>query len=341
MAELILPPSFPRPSVSRELSPFDTMHDGRDGHYLEVGISALQAIEAALGGVPVPSSILDLPCGFGRVARMLRATYPQAELTVCDLDHAAVDFSKRAFNARGVYSTANFRDLHLGSTFDLIWVGSLLTHLPEHQTRQFFDFALRHMGPNSRLVITSHGQYVAERLRITTYGLTEAAACGLLGQYLVNGYAYRGYGGNPEYGISLAVRAWYETLFEGSALRLESYVEQGWDRHQDVLVIRRASRGGSQAHDVARMERPFERSNVPLPLPGVDQDALDCASPAGFDEAYYRQHSPDVAAAVDQGVFASGLQHYLAYGWREGRPPFDPAAAYTEKAPQYRNAPPG
>ena len=326
MAELILPPGFAWPALPTALSPLDTMHDGSDDHYLQVGVSALQAIEAALLGAPVPATILDLPCGFGRVARMLRASYPDAALTVCDLDHAAVDFSKRAFGARGVYSTSDFRDLHLGGTFDLIWVGSLLTHLPEHQTRQFLDFAGRHMGPDSRLVVTSHGQYVAERLRITTYGLTEPAACGLLGQYLLDGYAYRGYSGDPAYGISLAARAWYETLLDGSALRLESYIERGWDQHQDVLVIRRTARSGQQDRDGA-----FERPDVPLPRSGPDQDALDEATAAGFDEAYYRHRFADVAAAIDQGVFASAWQHYLAYGWREGRPPFDPAATYAAR----------
>ena len=339
MADLILPPDFAWPTVPTALSPLDTMHGGSDEHYLQVGVSALQAIEAALAAEAAPSTILDLPCGFGRVARMLRARYPDAALTLCDLDKAAVDFSSRAFGARGVYSTPNFRDLHLGGTFDLIWVGSLLTHLPEHQTRQFLDFAGRHMGPDSRLVVTSHGQYVAERLRITTYGLTNPAACGLLSQYLVDGYAYRGYSGDPAYGISLAARAWYERLFAGSALQLESYIEQGWDRHQDVLVIRRTAHGGQignaaqKGHETAGTDHLFERADVPLPRSGADQDALDHASAAGFDEAYYRQRFADVDAAVEQGVFASGWQHYLAYGWREGRPPFDPASTYAARTP--------
>ena len=86
----------------------------------------------------------------GRVTRMLRARYPSAEITVCDLDHLCVDFTAAHFSARGVYSKPNFGGLELGAVFDLIWVGSLLTHLPEHQTRQFLDFAVRQMGPNSR-----------------------------------------------------------------------------------------------------------------------------------------------------------------------------------------------
>ncbi len=41
----------------------------------------------------------------------------------------------------------------------------------------------------------------------------------------------------------------------------------------------------------------------------------------GFDEQYYLAHNPDVAAAVASGQIASGFQHYLLYGAREGRSP--------------------
>lgn len=38
-----------------------------------------------------------------------------------------------------------------------------------------------------------------------------------------------------------------------------------------------------------------------------------------FNEAYYLQHNPDVAAAVDHGAFVSGYAHFLQYGLGEGR----------------------
>ncbi len=43
-----------------------------------------------------------------------------------------------------------------------------------------------------------------------------------------------------------------------------------------------------------------------------------------FDEDWYLTSYPDVAAAVRAGGFASGLQHYLAYGRAEGRSPLPP-----------------
>jgi uncharacterized repeat protein (TIGR03803 family) len=40
-----------------------------------------------------------------------------------------------------------------------------------------------------------------------------------------------------------------------------------------------------------------------------------------FDEHYYLQRNPDVAAVVAQGTFATGYDHYLKYGQFEGRSP--------------------
>ncbi len=45
------------------------------------------------------------------------------------------------------------------------------------------------------------------------------------------------------------------------------------------------------------------------------------SAPIGFDEQYYLATNPDVAAAVRNGEFASGYQHFLEYGQYEGRNP--------------------
>jgi glycosyltransferase involved in cell wall biosynthesis len=43
------------------------------------------------------------------------------------------------------------------------------------------------------------------------------------------------------------------------------------------------------------------------------------AIPPDFDEAYYLGQNPDVAQAVAEGKLASGYDHYIRYGRREGR----------------------
>lgn len=54
-----------------------------------------------------------------------------------------------------------------------------------------------------------------------------------------------------------------------------------------------------------------------------------------FDEKFYLQHNPDVAAALACDRIASGWQHFLTYGWRENRvvsPWFD-SQSYLQEYP--------
>jgi len=52
------------------------------------------------------------------------------------------------------------------------------------------------------------------------------------------------------------------------------------------------------------------------PQPGFDPDDK---APEGFDEAAYLEAYPDVAAAVESGVWTSALHHYRVHGARENR----------------------
>ncbi len=246
MPNLALPETFPLPNMATEVSQRDTMFDGRDDHYLSVGLSALGAIEAALGSAPTPRRILDLPCGHGRITRMLRARFPRAAITVCDIDRHGVDFASSRFRARGVHSDGDFRCLGLGRSYDLIWVGSLITHFSELTTRRFLDCMVRHMNLRSTLVLSSHGDFVADRMHSLTYGLAPWDVQGLLREHGRTGYGYRDYPESENYGISVISRRWIEGALTGSPLRLETYVERGWDDHQDVLALRLGERSARQ-----------------------------------------------------------------------------------------------
>jgi SAM-dependent methyltransferase len=338
---LTVPEKLKYIGINPELADDDAMFDGRDEHYLEVGQSASRAIRRALRGAPVPQRILDLPCGHGRVTRVLRAMYPDASITVCDIDQSGVDFTAKHFNARGIYSQADFRALALAETYDLIWVGSLITHLPEQDTRRFFDFAARHLAPEGTLVITSHGSFVAERLLVWNYGLTDDAVRGLLADHWMHGYGYRAYPGAEGYGISLARRAWYEDLFAAGPLRLDRYEAQGWDDHQDVLVVRR--RNAASVRVGGFWPRVFGFAPAPsAPLAAYDtaglsaipadkQAVVDRQQVTGFDEDWYLAFDPLVARAVAEGQYKSGFDHYCHYGWREARPICDASLGYDAR----------
>lgn len=204
MHQLLLPPDFPLPLMDRAVSEHDTMYLDSDAHYVSVGLSALRIIEAALDGTE-PRSILDLPSGFGRVTRVLRARFPRAIITACDLDPESVEFCAARFGARAALSVPDFNQLQLGESYDLIWVGSLITHLPPQQTRQFFAAMGRHMTARSVLVVSSHGPSTIPRLREQGYGLRSEAAIELVAEYEQTGFGYRDYiCDDSVYGVSLS-----------------------------------------------------------------------------------------------------------------------------------------
>ena len=125
----------------------DTMYDGK--HYYRVGLSAISCINEAakLAGLTKVGSILDLPCGSGRVLRFLVHQFPEAEITACELEPGPVEFCARTFGAQAAYSSPNLREVSLGKKFDLIWCGSLVTHLNDRSIRDLLRVFQRHHQP--------------------------------------------------------------------------------------------------------------------------------------------------------------------------------------------------
>lgn len=59
-----------------------------------------------------------------------------------------------------------------------------------------------------------------------------------------------------------------------------------------------------------------------------------------FNEAWYLDTYQDVAAAVQTGGLSTGYQHYMAFGWAEGRAPapWMNATAYLTNNPDVAQA---
>jgi SAM-dependent methyltransferase len=230
--------------VSLSVHPEDGMYvRSAAQHYLRVGLSAVRVIDEAMrtttGGREV-RTVLDWPCGYGRVLRFLRAWFPAAEIVAAEIDTAALDFVRRAFAARPVRSDTDLKRLSLSDRFDLIWCGSLLTHLPEEATADLLRFFHDHLAPHGLCVVTTHGRLSADWLRskTQTYGLTERAQQSVLTQFQAKGYGHAAYGGQRVYGVSLVSRERMLALAAAAGSWNEAwYAEHGWDHHQDVYCF--------------------------------------------------------------------------------------------------------
>jgi predicted O-methyltransferase YrrM/SAM-dependent methyltransferase len=227
-------------AVDATIAPRDAMYTGDGGHYFSVGLSGLRCVEECLAAPP--RSILDMPSGHGRVLRFLRACYPLAALTACDLDEDGIAFCAERFGARAQRSSADLASLDLPGPFDLIWCGSLVTHLDEEKTAALLALFARSLAPDAVAVVTTHGALVAERLReggAEAYQLGADAARSVVAAYDATGFGYADYAWSPGYGISISSPDWVAKAAADAGLRVAHTTPHGWDAHQDVFALSR------------------------------------------------------------------------------------------------------
>lgn len=216
-------------------------HVSRGGgkEYLKLGRGAVDLIATILRhrGTPIRNveSVLDFAGGFGRVTRWLVAAFPDAHLVVADTDKRAMSASRSLFGIRAVELDRAVPPANLGS-FDLIWVGSLFTHLPEKAARETLYFLRSQLASGGLLVFTTHGRFVAQRIRARgkTYNLDEESCRILLDGYEATGFGFAAYPRQGGYGIAVSAPHSILSLCDKAGLTPLHFISRGWDGHQDV-----------------------------------------------------------------------------------------------------------
>jgi SAM-dependent methyltransferase len=240
--------------VETEIDPSDVMqYDGLDRKiYFGHGQNALRHVRLALLAAMKTDvrSILDLPCGHGRVLRMLHAAFPEAKLTACDIDRDGVDFCARKFGATPVYSVPDPADIELDGPFDLIYCGSLLTHVDESGWDGFLGLFERVLADDGVLVFTTGGRNFAEQIGAgrRDFGLGPELAQQMVADYERTGFGYRDWPQVTGYGMAMASPSWTcRKLERFPSLRLLTVTEQ---RPQDVTACLKGS-----IEDASRVSR--------------------------------------------------------------------------------------
>ncbi len=240
--------------ITRVADAEDMLTGGDDlRNYFEVGESALAEIKAGLAaaGAPSPARILDLPCGYGRVLRHLRAEWPDAAITAMEINPDAVEFCAKTFGARPVVSRQPLWEVDAGDAQDLLWCGSLLTHFDESDWAPTLSYFRDRLAPGGVVVFTTHGELSVNLLggkRIGPwagdYGMGNKAAA-MADTARRAGFAFGHYGETEDpFGLSVSMPEWVrDTTDAVPGLTFVSFSREGWFGHQDVWTYQANSPG--------------------------------------------------------------------------------------------------
>jgi SAM-dependent methyltransferase len=209
-------------------------------HYVSDARSAMENVEASLHAVRRTwddvKAILDLPSGYGRVTRFLAQRLGPERVTACDVDRQGVRFCVAELGVAGIVANRNPARTRFPRRYDVVFVGSLLTHLTEEATIAVLRSIVATLSRDGLLVVTTQGESCLDHM--DWYGDSFAGQVEWYRAEVARvGHAFRPYPGRRDYGVAIHGRAYVERLMTGlfaGRLRCVRFAERGWDRHQDV-----------------------------------------------------------------------------------------------------------
>ena len=192
-----------------------------------------------------PREALDLWSGYGGVLRHLVRQFPDTRWTACDLEAPAVRFCEQEFGAVPVVSSVDLATVAFPTAaYDLVWMGSLLTHLDAAANATVLATLARHANDPCVVTFSTHGPDLARDLARYGPGLAaqETVVQAAIAQ---TGFAYGAYPhyGDGSYGIAFhdpeRVDRMMTDAFGAGAVRLE-LGRRAWMDHHDLhaFVVR-------------------------------------------------------------------------------------------------------
>jgi len=208
--------------VPGPIHPDDDMKRPEDvdaAHYASVGRSAVAS--------------LDMPCGYGRVLRLLAQEIPGERITACDINRQAIGFCASQFGATPLRSTPNLDSLP-AQRYDLIGCGSLLTHIDERRVEQLVRRFAGALVPGGIAIVTIHAEPPASG-PYASIGTQIDSALRERGHFHVS-YENALFDYGHVWHTTQYVCEAFAAASDGAVQRV-SHAPRGWDDHQDVLAF--------------------------------------------------------------------------------------------------------
>ena len=210
-------------TIEQFLSSGDAMVDDIEGALRSVGRSLDQV-----------HAFLDFGCGCGRLLIALRARRPGLLTTGCDVDERGVSWCHEHLPGirclvNGDMPPAPFEN----GSFDVIWCGSVFTHLDETRQDRWLAEMRRMLKPGGILLASVHGPYLWKP-RLPPWTIANLKRKGIIFARL---------GADTGTHPSWYQVAWHteEYIHEHWAqiLEIRGYRERGLNDYQDVVVAQK------------------------------------------------------------------------------------------------------
>lgn len=117
-----------------------------------------QMTEHQFGSLNNVNNLLDFASGYGRLTRFMTLEMPANKIWVSDIKANAVEFSKKEFSVNGFTSTYKPEELNIPAKFDLIYVVSLFSHLPNNSFEPWLKKLYDSLSDNGILAISVHDE---------------------------------------------------------------------------------------------------------------------------------------------------------------------------------------
>jgi SAM-dependent methyltransferase len=212
-------------------------------HYIRTGTEPVERIGAGLEAMGRSwadvRAVLDFGAGYARVLRFLKARNPHVALTAADVNRQAVAFCAGAFGARPWPVSFDVREVASRGPFDVIWVGSVLTHLPLGDDAILLDRLAQNLAPGGLLVFTTLGELIPSRLG--EYGQAARRRVDEIAASLAREQTFFVEAAPDAHAMTFHGRESVRRMIAGAepALRLVRHDARGWDDHQDVWCCAR------------------------------------------------------------------------------------------------------
>lgn len=134
--------------------------------YLRSGATALnvvrQIVEWRFGSFQRVASLLDFASGYGRLTRYLVRELPPERVFASDIYTGAVGFIRDTLGAQTFASVTNPDELRIDRRFDMIFVASLFSHLPERTFTRWLGALHTIAAPGGVLVFSVLDQSILD-----------------------------------------------------------------------------------------------------------------------------------------------------------------------------------